>query len=588
MARSKNKILDLNSALLQQGKTALGTQPETTSVTPLPVSELPMVLTLDELAPNPDNPRTSRNPKYEEIKASIQARGLDTVPKITRDPEAGSPVYIFSDGGNTRYQILCELWQETGEERFYRFPCLFKPWPGRLSCVIGHLAENDVRGDLSFIEKALGIRKARSIYEEQLGKSVTLRELSSLLAAEGYPVHFSGISRMEDTVKYLYPSMPALLESGLGAPQIRLLLSLRSDAEKTWKLFSNDVSTTRSFDEVFGAVCRHFDAPEMYSLDMFRDELIGALVEALPHPSLNYDRWLLELDPKEQNRRKHLGEPTSLSLQSFEIDGSLPSEEAPEEKSSQLPPDVAEHPGGQNIAPASLASALFDSDGKQDNTSEEQQEEKPAPSLNTTRVETQPDLYGAPAILSGETESASGSAPLPDNDEELTRSPFQPVHLVMAPQQDTTEHSEVAFADVGLEPVGTIWAIPTLQDDIEHLQVMTFRLAFELAEVAGCEAEIKADRSGLYAAGYALADRHLAAGRIEQPSPFTVFLLSLAGADNTDHNGCSLGDVLIGSERAADLPLLDDIHAVKLMRLIRVMRRLRELQRGVPATEEND
>ncbi|AOV14873.1 MULTISPECIES: ParB family protein [Enterobacteriaceae] len=586
MARSKKKILDLSSALLQQGKTALATQPETTSVTPLPVSEMPLVLTLDELAPNPDNPRTSRNPKYEEIKASIQARGLDTVPKVTRDPEAGSTVYIFSDGGNTRYQILCELWQETGEERFYRFPCLFKPWPGRLSCVIGHLAENDVRGDLSFIEKALGIRKARSIYEEQLGKYVTLRELSSLLAAEGYPVHFSGISRMEDTVKYLYPSMPTLLESGLGAPQIRQLLSLRSDAEKTWKLFANDVSTTRSFYEVFAAVCRHFDAPEMYSLDMFRDELIGALVEALPHPSLNYDRWLLELDPKEQNRRKHLGEPTSLS-QSLEIDGSLPPEGFPEEKSSQLSTGAAEHLGDQNIAPTALASALFDSDSKQDNTSEEQQEEKPAPSFNTTRVETQPDLYGAPAILSGETGSASGSAPLPDNDEVLTRSPFQPPNLVMDPQQDNTEHSEVAFAEVGLEPVGTIWAIPTLQDDIEHLQVMTFRLAFDLAEIAGCEAEIKADRSGLYAAGYALADLHLAAGCIERPSPFTVFLLSLAGADNIDHDGCSLGDVLIGTERAADLPLLDDIHAVKLMRLIRVMRRLRELQRGVPATEDN-
>ncbi|MFP1878538.1 ParB family protein [Lonsdalea quercina] len=587
MARSKNKILDLNSALLQQGKTALGTQPETTSVTPLPISELPMVLTLDELAPNPDNPRTSRNPKYEEIKASIQARGLDTVPKVTRDPEAGSPVYIFSDGGNTRYQILCELWLETGEERFYRFPCLFKPWPGRLSCVIGHLAENDVRGDLSFIEKALGIRKARSIYEEQLGKSVTLRELSSLLAAEGYPVHFSGISRMEDTVKYLYPSMPALLESGLGAPQIRQLLSLRSDAEKNWKLFSNDVSTTRSFDEVFGAVCRHFDAPEMYSLDMFRDELIGALVEALPHPSLNYDRWLLELDPKEQNRRKHLGEPTSFSVQSLEVDDSLSSEGSSEKKSSQLPPGVTEHSDDQNVAPAALASALFDSDSKQDNASEERQEEKSAPSFNTTRVETQPDLYGAPAILSGETENASENAPLPDNDEVLTRSTSQSPHLVMEPQQDNTGHSEVAFAEVGLEPVGTIWAIPALQDDIEHLQVMTFRLAFELAEVAGCEAEIKADRSGLYAAGYALADLHLAAGRIEQPSPFTVFLLSLAGVNNTDHDGCSLGDVLIGSERAADLPLFDDIHAVKLMRLIRIMRRLRELQRDVPATEEN-
>ena len=184
MSRLKNKMPDLSSALLQRGKTATATSAETAAVMPLPVSEMPMVLTLDELRPNPDNPRTSRNPRFDDIKASIRARGLDTVPKVTRDPE-GEPVYIFSDGGNTRYEILCELWQETGDERYYRIPCMFKPWPGRLACVIGHLAENEVRGDLSFIEKAFGIRRARAIYEEQLGKNVTLRELSALLTEAG-------------------------------------------------------------------------------------------------------------------------------------------------------------------------------------------------------------------------------------------------------------------------------------------------------------------------------------------------------------------------------------------------------------------
>lgn len=79
---------------------------------------MPMVLTLDQLSPNPDNPRTSRNPRYDDIKASIRSRGLDTVPKVTRDPDGEPDMYIFSDGGNTRYQILSELWQETGEDRF--------------------------------------------------------------------------------------------------------------------------------------------------------------------------------------------------------------------------------------------------------------------------------------------------------------------------------------------------------------------------------------------------------------------------------------------------------------------------------------
>ncbi|MBJ4306813.1 chromosome partitioning protein ParB, partial [Salmonella enterica subsp. enterica serovar Derby] len=185
-----------------------------------------------------------------------------------------------------------------------RIHVLVKPWPGRLQCVIGHLAENEVRGDLSFIEKARGIHKARIIYEEQLGKSVSLRELSTLLTSEGLPVHNSTISRMEDALKYLFPWMPDLLESGLGAPQIRLLLALRQDAEKVWDQFCLlSERSDKCFTDVFGECCRKFNSPELWSPEMFRDEFIGDLLLALPHPDLNYDRWVMELDPGERNRR---------------------------------------------------------------------------------------------------------------------------------------------------------------------------------------------------------------------------------------------------------------------------------------------
>jgi ParB family protein of integrating conjugative element (PFGI_1 class) len=141
------------------------------------------------------------------------------VPKVTKDPESADDVYIFSDGGNTRYSILTELYAETGDERFRRVQCIVKPWPGRLQCVIGHLAENDVRGELSFIEKAFGIEKARAIYEEQLGREVSQRELADLLKNAGYPVHHSNISRMVATIEYLWPWMPNLLESGMDDPR---------------------------------------------------------------------------------------------------------------------------------------------------------------------------------------------------------------------------------------------------------------------------------------------------------------------------------------------------------------------------------
>jgi len=572
MARPKTKILDLNSALLQQGKTAAGTQPLAPVVAETPVSEMPLVLTLDEVNPNPDNPRTSRNPKYEEIKSSIRARGLDTVPKVTRDPERPELGYFFSDGGNTRYAILSELWQETGEERFYRFSCVFKPWPGRLSCVIGHLAENEVRGDLSFIEKAFGIRQARELYEAQLGKPVSLRELSTLLTAEGYPVHNSSISRMEDAVQYLYPYMPHLLETGLGRPQILQLLAMRSHAETTWQKHCITQDSVQPFDTVFGDVCRRFDSPEDYSLDMFRDELIGALINALPHPLLNYDRWLLELDPKEQNRRKHLGEPESSGKgNTVELAPALQQEDS----SGQTETEML---GGSSLV---LDSASDESTGDADEGSQETQEEETPTTKTEPRVETQPDLYGAPSVLSGDIETVLDGENTTVNELLLPGSHESTAphnNIETQPKQAVAPVVEVPFAEVGLEPVSSIWAISALQDDIEHLQVLTFRLAFELAEVAGCEAEIKADKADLQAAGYALT--------AERPSRFTALLLTLAGNNPDGASSSSLNEALIGSENAADWPLLDDIHAVKLMRLIRVLRRLRELQRDLPASEE--
>ncbi len=44
-----------------------------------------------------------------------------------------------------------------------------------------------MRGDLSFIEKALGVAKARSIYEEQFERKVTQQELADLPDRRGLP-----------------------------------------------------------------------------------------------------------------------------------------------------------------------------------------------------------------------------------------------------------------------------------------------------------------------------------------------------------------------------------------------------------------
>ena len=62
--------------------------------------------------------------------------------------------------------------------------------------------------------------------------------------------------------------------------------------------------------------------------------------------------------------------------------------------------------------------------------------------------------------------------------------------------------------------------------------------------------------------------------------------LSLAGCCPAQCPATGMDVVLIGGSAQQDVPVLDDENAIKLLRLIRVMRRLRELQRGVTMVEE--
>ena len=552
-----HKPLNLGAAIMQPGRQA------SAAGNVVALGETPMILTLDQLRPNPDNPRTTRNPRYDDIKNSIHARGLDTVPKVTRIPDSEPDVYIFSDGGNTRYQILTELWKETGDPRFYRIHVLFKPWPGRLQCVIGHLAENEVRGELTFIEKAQGIHKARQIHEEQLGRKVSLRELADLLTHEGLPVHNSTISRMEDALKYLYPWIPDLMESGLGRHQVTALLALRQDAERVWGQFALASGTDAEFDRVFGESCRKFNSPELWSLEMFRDELIGDLLQALPHPSLDYDRWLLELDPKERNRRHHFGEPEPVVVPPSVRDSGTGQSGAPV---SRIRPEVPEisapdtEPEQHGVARPENAVSDTGLTEKGGLPSPEERADKASSSAEKVlRPEIQPDMYGGEPVFSGDAVEAgiAGSA----------------VSFVMTGDTAPSGTPDALPASVTHFAVG--------RDDIEHLQNEAFRLAWELAESAGCAEEIAMDRESDLSAGFGAA--------MEKCSPVVAFLAGLAGDAPRTVLPVSLKDLLTGGSAPEAWPLLDDDHAVKLLRLLSVLRRLRALQRSVlPDDDEGD
>lgn len=111
-------------------------------------------LTLDQVDPFDANPRTWRNEKYLDIKASIKARHLDTLMWVTKRP--GSARYILAKGGGTRYAALRSLWEETKDRKFFEIDFNYCEYRSEADILAGHLSENVNRGDMCFWDKAKG------------------------------------------------------------------------------------------------------------------------------------------------------------------------------------------------------------------------------------------------------------------------------------------------------------------------------------------------------------------------------------------------------------------------------------------------
>ncbi|MWP61619.1 ParB family protein [Gilliamella sp. Pas-s25] len=263
------------------------------ATTKITLNEMPMRVNLDELRPSQVLPRLKKNESYEDIKESIRKKGLDHAPAITKIP--GEEGYVISDGGNTRLQILKELYEETGDKRFYTINCIFRPWGGELKSIVGHLTENGLRSDYTFIEKALGVSKSKVLYEEEVGKQLSSRELSERLKNSGYPISYVLITKMLNTVDYLYPHIPEILKLGLSRNQIEKILMLRSIC---WDLYkrSEKYDDDNAFVEGFNLVLSEFDyEPELFSYERLQDEMFGYFAKLL---GISYQLFEFELEEK--------------------------------------------------------------------------------------------------------------------------------------------------------------------------------------------------------------------------------------------------------------------------------------------------
>lgn len=217
------------------------------------------------IRPYARNPRQQPNPEYSRLKASISAQGLDQPLVIAQVP--GDEDFVLLAGGNTRLQILKELYQETGDERFLQVDCLCKPWVQDSHQLLAHLRENELRGELCFIDKARAVFEAKQLLEAELDVAeLSQRQLEALLRECGLSLGHSMISKMGYAVHTLWPLIPQALTAGLGRPQVERIRAIERAARRVWQRLQ--LGEDSVFDMVFAELCRRYDAPEWDSLSL--------------------------------------------------------------------------------------------------------------------------------------------------------------------------------------------------------------------------------------------------------------------------------------------------------------------------------
>ncbi|MBT2988845.1 MAG: ParB N-terminal domain-containing protein [Candidatus Thiodiazotropha sp. (ex Ctena orbiculata)] len=260
-----------------------------------------VMLDVQLINPYERNPRRSENPEYDRIKDSIRSKGLDQPLVITQRP--GSANYIVQAGGNTRLMILKELCEETDDERFSRVQCVVRPWSQESDVLLAHLRENELRGSLTFIDKARAVCDARRLLVEELGiGQVTHRRLEAELRGKGLSVSISSIWLMTYAVEKLADLLPHALQAGMGARHVGRIRALERAAGTLWQRVCSGGED--AFDEVFSALCHRYDGP-----DWDTDVLQGAIeTEIAGESETNLHTIRVALDAEIKGRKLEIPE----------------------------------------------------------------------------------------------------------------------------------------------------------------------------------------------------------------------------------------------------------------------------------------
>ncbi len=237
-------------------------------------SILPIDISMIE--PYHANPRIYENPKYEIIKESIRIDGIRQRIVVTKPPKSAK--FMLCQGGNTRLRALRELYEETHEPRFKTAYCEFREWQGEADLMLGHVVENELRGNLNWHERSKMVLALRGMFEEEMGKEITDREYSNLASEKGITIPRRTLNSSRYTMEVLVKTMPNQLKLGLSHRRTEQIYktdkALRS-------ICVSDGMPEKEYEQLFHTALAEMDKRPIFDFDLMCSVMANYFCEPL-------------------------------------------------------------------------------------------------------------------------------------------------------------------------------------------------------------------------------------------------------------------------------------------------------------------
>ena len=261
-------------------------------------------LNIDQVSTYDKNPRQHKNSEYDSIYESIKANGLEDSLSVTQRPGDDLLSFFLIRGGNTRLAILKELYKETKDKKYYEFNARFKNWKSESDAVIGHLRENDARGDYVFIDRALGVRQAKIELQAESNETISDKALIKVLTSQGYKLSGKDLRRMNYAIDNLNPYCPKILTAHIDP---RIIDDIKKLDKKSGELYAEMFPDSElvAWQEKFAQVLQkqeenYLTQEEPFSYQHLYDGVLDALSNDNP---LSANRLAFLLDERINGRK---------------------------------------------------------------------------------------------------------------------------------------------------------------------------------------------------------------------------------------------------------------------------------------------